>query len=190
MLGIAVAYRRLNMWHVNCGSTYVWGARAISPYFGWMTGWVIILAYFLGATSIAYPIGPYALSIFSNPWQDSSVAAAAIGAIAIVIVTGIAYVGIRATSRVQGLLILIEYTAITIVGILGLIGIFGGGSHSEHFHWSWFSWDTLGGFIFSTLGRLPEEGEVLRSDNVALTVKRVKERRVDRVGIEILEPVG
>ena len=145
MIGIAVAYRRLNMWDVNCGATYVWGGRAISPYFGWMTGWVIILAYFLGATSIAYPIGPYALSITSNPWQHSSVAAALIGAIAIVVVTGIAYVGIRATSRFQGLLILIEYTAITIVGILGLIAIFGGGSHSEHFHWSWFSWHTLGG---------------------------------------------
>ncbi len=51
-------------------------------------------------------------------------------------------------------------------------------------------WDTLGGYIFSTLGRLPEEGEVLRQDNVVLTVKRVKERRVDRVAIEILEPVG
>ena len=72
------------MWHVNCGATYVWGGRAISPYFGWMTGWVIILAYFLGATSIAYPIGPYALSLVSNRWQDSTVAAALIGAIAIV----------------------------------------------------------------------------------------------------------
>jgi amino acid transporter len=145
MLGIAMAYRRLNMWHVNCGATYVWGGRAISPYFGWMTGWVIILAYFLGATSIAYPIGPYALSLVSNRWEDSTVAAALIGAIAIVAVTAVAYVGIRATSRLQGLLILIEYVAITIVGILGLIGIFGGGSHSVAFDWSWFSWSTLGG---------------------------------------------
>jgi len=145
MLGIALAYRRLNMWHVNCGATYVWGGRAISPYFGWMTGWVIILAYFLGATSIAYPIGPYALSLVSNRWEDSTVAAAFIGAVTIVAVTAIAYVGIRATSRFQGLLILIEYVAITIVGILGLIGIFGGGSHSVAFDWSWFSWSTLGG---------------------------------------------
>ena len=82
MLGIALAYRRLNLWHMNCGATYVWGGRAISPYFGWMTGWVIILAYFLGATSIAYPIGPYALSLVSNRWQDLNVAAALIGAIA------------------------------------------------------------------------------------------------------------
>jgi putative hemolysin len=51
-------------------------------------------------------------------------------------------------------------------------------------------YDTLGGFIFSTLGRLPAEGEVVRHDNLALTVKRVVERRVDQVAIEILETVG
>jgi len=51
-------------------------------------------------------------------------------------------------------------------------------------------YDTLGGFIFSTLGRLPAEGEVVRHDNLALTVKRVVERRVDQVAIEILEAVG
>jgi putative hemolysin len=51
-------------------------------------------------------------------------------------------------------------------------------------------WDTLGGFIFNTLGRLPTQGETLRQDNLILTVQSVVERRVDRVGIEILEPVA
>src|SRR3954447_12687563 len=32
MLGIALAYRRLNLRHVNCGPTYVWGGRGIPPY--------------------------------------------------------------------------------------------------------------------------------------------------------------
>jgi CBS domain containing-hemolysin-like protein len=50
-------------------------------------------------------------------------------------------------------------------------------------------WDTLGGFIFNTLGRLPTEGEILRQDNLILTVENVVERRIDRVAIEILEPV-
>jgi CBS domain containing-hemolysin-like protein len=50
-------------------------------------------------------------------------------------------------------------------------------------------WDTLGGFIFNTLGRLPEEGEALRHENLVLTVEKVVDRRVDRVAIEILEPV-
>jgi putative hemolysin len=51
-------------------------------------------------------------------------------------------------------------------------------------------YDTLGGLIFSTLGRLPAEGELLRLDNVQLTVKKVDERRVEQVAIEILQPVG
>ena len=51
-------------------------------------------------------------------------------------------------------------------------------------------WDTLGGFIFNTLGRLPEQGEVLRHENLLLTVQRVVERRVDEVALEILEPVS
>jgi amino acid transporter len=144
MLGIAVAYRRMNRWHVNCGTTYAWGALAISPYFGWMVGWVIILAYVLGTTVIALPIGSYAVSIFSNS-APSLVASAAIGTIVIGIVTAIAYVGIRASSRTQAALIMIEYTAVGFLAILGLIGIFGGDSHSEHFHWNWFSWHSLGG---------------------------------------------
>src|SRR5579871_7014228 len=125
MLGIAVAYRRLNMWHVNCGATYVWAGRAISPYFGFMVGWIIVLAYFLGAMSIVLPIGPYVLQLFPNGYQSSSVAEALIGSLAIVFVTVVAYVGIKATARVQWLLIAIEYTAITILAILALVAVFG-----------------------------------------------------------------
>ena len=51
-------------------------------------------------------------------------------------------------------------------------------------------YETLGGLIFSTLGRLPETGEVLRLDNVQLTVRKVVDRRVEEVAIEILQPVG
>jgi hypothetical protein len=41
MLGIAAAFKRLNRCHVNCGATYQWGARAISPCYGFMVGWLI-----------------------------------------------------------------------------------------------------------------------------------------------------
>jgi len=50
-------------------------------------------------------------------------------------------------------------------------------------------WDTVGGYVFSTLGRLPDEGEVLRHENLVLTVDSVVERRVNRVAIEIRQPV-
>ena len=38
MLGIALAYRRLNQWRVDCGASYVWAGRAITPYLGFIVG--------------------------------------------------------------------------------------------------------------------------------------------------------
>lgn len=145
MIGIAIAYRRLNQWNVNCGATYIWAGRAISPYFGFMIGWLIFLAYFLGVMSIVLPIGPYALQLGPNSFQNSQVAEAVIGSVAIVFVTVIAYLGIRITARVQWVLIAIEYVAITLLAIVALIAVFGGNSHSVPFSWSWFSWGTMGG---------------------------------------------
>jgi amino acid transporter len=145
MLGIAIAYRRLNHWHVNCGGTYIWAGRAISPYLGFMIGWMIILAYFIGATSIVLPIGSYALQLFHNSYQNSGVAQALIESAALVFVTAVAYLGIRATARVQWLLIGVEYTAVTLLAVLCLINVFGGDSKSVGFDWSWFSWSTLHG---------------------------------------------
>ena len=42
MLIIANAYRRLNLWNANCGASFEWVGRAISPYLGFMTGWLMI----------------------------------------------------------------------------------------------------------------------------------------------------
>ena len=48
-------------------------------------------------------------------------------------------------------------------------------------------WSTLGGFIFHTLGRLPDIGEEMRHDNLIMRIVHVEDRRIDRVQIEILE---
>ncbi len=51
-------------------------------------------------------------------------------------------------------------------------------------------YETIGGFVFATLGRLPQDGEQLRHENLVLTVRGVVDRRVENVEIEILAPVG
>jgi amino acid transporter len=145
MLGIALAYRRLNQWHVNCGGSYLWAGRAISPYFGFMVGWVMLLGYFLGTISDVLPIGPYVLQVIWPSQADSNVGAAVSASIWLVVVTIIAYVGIHATARLQWLFATIEYTVITVFGIVALVAVFGGNSKSVGFDWSWFSWHTLGG---------------------------------------------
>jgi CBS domain containing-hemolysin-like protein len=42
-------------------------------------------------------------------------------------------------------------------------------------------WDTVGGLVFGTLGRVPLEGETVEFDLTAITVERVQGRRVGKV---------
>jgi CBS domain containing-hemolysin-like protein len=46
-------------------------------------------------------------------------------------------------------------------------------------------WSTLGGYIFHTLGRLPEVGEELRYENLSFQIEDVADRRINRVRIQI-----
>ena len=48
MLVIANAYRRLNLWNANCGASFEGVGRAINPYLGFFTGWLMITANLLG----------------------------------------------------------------------------------------------------------------------------------------------
>src|ERR1700757_356010 len=51
MLIIANAYRRLNLWNANCGATFGWVGRAINPYLGFMTGWLMIVGNLAGSAA-------------------------------------------------------------------------------------------------------------------------------------------
>jgi len=152
MLGIAAAFKRLNRWHVNCGATYRWGARAISPYYGFMVGWLIFLAYFVGVISICLPIGPYLISLFGN--AQSRLGEAIIGSAAVVAVTIVAYIGIRVAAWVQWALIAIEYAGVTVLAVYCLVAVFGHHAGTVPFSVHWFSWSSLGGvsgFIAASL---------------------------------------
>lgn len=152
MLAIAVSYRWLNRWRVNCGGSYAWGGRAISPYYGFLTGWIIILAYVIGVISISLPIGPYVVSLFTSSTSRPGEAIA--GFIAVVLATVIAYIGIRLTAWTQWILIAIEYIGVGLLAIWCLVSVFSHSSHSMRFDWSWFSWHSMGGvsgFIAASL---------------------------------------
>jgi amino acid transporter len=145
MFGIALAYRRLNRWQVDCGASYTWIGRAITPYLGFIVGWIMLLGYFLGTISDVLPIGPYVLTVFAPGFQNSRFAAALSGAIWLVIVTVIAYIGIKVTARFQWVLAAIEYLTISVFAVVGLAAVLGGDPKSASFSWSWFSWSGLGG---------------------------------------------
>jgi amino acid transporter len=143
MLAIAAAFRRLNRWRVNCGGIYIWGGRAISPYYGFAAGWIVILAYVVGVVSISLPIGPYVVSLFTS--SSSRPGEAIVGFVAVVLATVVAYIGIRLTAWTQWILIAIEYVGVGILAIWCLVAVFSHKAYSVPFTWSWFSWHSMGG---------------------------------------------
>ena len=58
MLIIANAYRRLNLWKANTGASFEWVGRAINPYLGFLTGWLMITAYIIGPSPRSCCSGP------------------------------------------------------------------------------------------------------------------------------------
>src|SRR5512140_1103558 len=72
MLIIANGYRRLNLWNANCGASFEWVGRAINPYLGFLTGWLMVAAYIIGTVAEVLLLGPSVLAVFgstsTNPW--------------------------------------------------------------------------------------------------------------------------
>jgi len=108
MLIIANAYRRLNLWSANCGASFEWVGRAINPYLGFMTGWLMIAASLIAAVSGVVVLGPSVLAIAgaaaASTWPNIIISTAVI-----VVLLVIAVVGIRLTARSQVAMGLIEY---------------------------------------------------------------------------------
>jgi xylulokinase len=52
MLGIALGYQRLNAWHTSAGATYSWVGRALNPHAGFLAGWLMLMYYTVGTTSL------------------------------------------------------------------------------------------------------------------------------------------
>ena len=73
MLIIANAYRRCNMWNANCGASFEWVGRAINPYLGFLTGWLMVVAYIIGTVAEILLLGPSVLAVFGNSSTDPGV---------------------------------------------------------------------------------------------------------------------
>src|SRR5713226_5631314 len=124
MLIIANAYRRLNMWNANCGASFEWVGRAISPYLGFLTGWLMIAGYIIGAVAGVEIIGPSVLAVFTTgtpgTWADIGIATAVC-----LVMLAVAVAGIRITARTQVAMAVVEYAILTGFAVAGLAAVLG-----------------------------------------------------------------
>src|SRR5579864_4167052 len=101
MLGIAIGYQRLNAWQPSAGATYSWVGRAVNPHAGFFSGWIMLMYYTIGTTSLTVPLGTYTLSFFSNAAANNTHDVALVGTVLNLVVLAVAALGVKLTARFQ-----------------------------------------------------------------------------------------
>ena len=178
MLVIANAYRRCNMWNANCGASFEWVGRAINPYLGFLTGWLMVIAYIIGTVAEILLLGPSVLAVFgsssTNTWGWIGIGTA-VGIVMLVI----SVVGIRITARAQVSMALVEYLILIGFAIAGLVAVLGHRHGTYHITSGWFSVSGIDGKGSAVAGFLIAVFVYGGWDGTLYVNEEVKHRRVN-----------
>ena len=144
MMGIAIAYQRLNRWDPSSGATYTWVAKVFHPYLGFLSGWMILLYYTLGTTTLTIPAGVYTLDLLAPSFVDSHWAIFLAGAAWNLLITALAIAGLKVVARFEWVIVVFQYAVLLIVAAVALAALLHG-TAAVRFSSTWFSWSGLGG---------------------------------------------
>ena len=150
IIGIAGAYGRLNRVEPNCGNSYVWVGRSLSPWLGFLSGWVNIVGTIVFLAYTTTVTGSAILQLLAeahltslaglalNP--DSTLQTTLLGLLVLVAVTLAAVVGVDVAAKLQRYLLVFEY--LVLLGFCGY-GLFAG---THPFSLDWFNPFTIPSF--------------------------------------------
>jgi amino acid transporter len=144
MIGIAIAYQRLNRWDQSSGATYTWVARVFHPYLGFLSGWMILLYYTLGTTTLTIPAGVYTLALLAPAAVDNHWAIFFVGAAWNLLITALAIAGLKIVARFEWIIVVFQYAVLLIVAAVALAALLHGNA-AVNFSWTWFSLTGIGG---------------------------------------------
>ena len=153
MLGIALAYQRLNRWSPDSGATFTWVAAVFHPLLGFVAGWMILLYYTLGTSSLTIPAGTYTLALIAPELVDRPLAVALAGGAWNIGVTLLALRGLKVAARFEWLIVVFQYVVLLLLAAAGLTTL-ARGTSAVHFSWSWFTLAGMGGARGLTSGIL------------------------------------
>jgi amino acid transporter len=189
MLIIANAYRRLNLWNANCGASFEWVGRAINPYLGFFTGWLMVTGTLVGTISGVIVLAPSILAIFGAS-ATNTLSNVLISLLVIFVMVTIAIIGIRLTARTQVGMASIEYLILIGFAIVGLIAVLGHHSGTYPITKGWFSPTGIGGHGGLAAGFLIAVFMYTGWDGTVYVNEETKHRRVNPGRAAIIAVVG
>jgi amino acid transporter len=141
VLGIALAFSRLNRIERDLGASYTWVGRTLGPWLGFQCGWVglagttIYLAYgsqVCGSLVLAFANECHLTSIFGLALNPTSIAlSTTVGLVALIGLTYLALRGADVVAKIQTPLIVFEY--LVLIGFCGYAAI--RGTHPVALSW-------------------------------------------------------
>jgi amino acid transporter len=153
MLLTSIGFSELNKADPDCGTTFIWGARAFGPRTGWAGGWAVVAADILVMASLAQVAGQYLFFFIQGP--NSSIGTDAsggwvllVGILWIAAMTYICYRGIEVSARFQKVLLSIEITLLLVMSVTALVRVYGSHTPPGSLHPS-LSWLSPSGLPFS-----------------------------------------
>ena len=147
VLFIALSYFHLNRRNPNCGASYSWLSQVVHPNVGWLNGWVQIWTSVLFCTTAPLLAGGYTLQFLHAAFAlvpvsavNNSTDVAGVAALWLLLVTAICVYGIRWTTNVQWVMVLIEYLAVVVLSVGGIVKVWlRHPAHSVNFSLGWFN---------------------------------------------------
>lgn len=178
MVIIANSYRRLNLWSANAGASFEWVGRSISPYLGFMTGWLMVVGYIIGTVAEVVVLGPAVLAVFGSS-STSQWASIGIDTGLCLVMLVVAVVGIKLTARTQIAMAAVEYVIILGFAIWGLVAVLGHHHGTYPITSGWFSLNGVGGKGSLAAALLIAVYDYSLWDGTLYVNEEVKHRRVN-----------
>lgn len=141
MVFAAFAYQELNREMPDCGTTFVWGAKAFGPVTGWIGGWAIAVASVMVLANVSEISAKYFWYLLGNAEFAESQTAVVITAVAfLAVMTGISILGLQIGERMQMVLMIFQVGVLLAFGVLALTHA-ASGTHPDSvaFSWSWLN---------------------------------------------------
>jgi amino acid transporter len=136
MLGIAVAYKGLSAKMANAGAAYEWTKSVFGGFFGYFSGWALLIAAMVFMVTGSVPLGTATIDLVNSNLASNVWLTTGIGAVWFVAIGAVLITGIELTSRIQVVMSSIELGILLIISIAAYV-------HSAHhavtpFSWAWF----------------------------------------------------
>ncbi|MFE9613827.1 APC family permease [Streptomyces sp. NPDC006012] len=150
MLGIAVAFARLNRIDVNAGASYSWVGRTLHPALGFVSGWALVVSATIFMVAGSLPAGAMTLALFDERLAGDTALATVVGAGWFLVMLGVVLGGARITVRAQLLMSGVELALLTPFAVLAVLHT----GNARPFDWSWLGsgrFDGLSGFAAGAL---------------------------------------